>query len=70
MVGLATILRKNEVEVLKQTSVLLEEILETLEASSDPHASKAIREGLRDMRSGQVRLYRQFVSEVRSSHEL
>lgn len=70
MVGLATILRKNEVEVLKQTSVLLEEILETLEVSSDPHASKALGEGLRDMGSGQVRLYRQFVSEVRSSHEL
>ncbi len=67
---MATILRKNEVELLKQTSVLLEEILETLEVAGDPRASKAVREGLRDMKAGRVRPYRQFVKELRSSHEL
>ena len=70
MVGMATILRKNEVELLKQTSVLLEEILETLEVAGDSHACKAVKEGLRDVKAGRVRPYRQFVKELRSSHEL
>ncbi len=52
IVGMAPILRKNEVELLKQTSVLIEGILETLEAASEPHASKGVREGLRDLNGG------------------
>ncbi len=70
MAGIATILRKDEVELLKQTSVLLEEILETLEVAGDPHASKAVKEGLSDLKAGRVRAYRHFAKELRSSHEL
>ena len=67
---LATILRKQDVELLVHTRELLDEILETLEVSSDPRTSKALKEGLRDMKSGRVRPYRDFVKELRSSHEL
>ena len=67
---LATILRKQDVELLIHTRELLDEILETLEVSSDPRTSKALKEGLRDMKSGRVRPYRDFVKELRSSHEL
>jgi len=47
---LATILRKQDVELLVHTRELLDEILETLEVSSDPRTSKALKEGLRDMK--------------------
>ena len=67
---LVTILRKQDVELLVNTRELLDEILETLEVSSDPRASKGLKEGLRDMKSGKVRPYREFVRELRSSHEL
>ena len=66
---LATILRKRDVELLVHTRKLLDEILETLEVSSDPRASKSLKEGLKDMKSGRVRPYRDFVRELRSSHE-
>ena len=67
---LATILRKQDVELLVHTRELLDEILETLEVSSDPRTSKALKEGLRDVKNSRVRLYRDFVKELRSSHEL
>ena|SRR2546425_5074241 len=67
---LATILRKQDVELLVHTRELLDEILETLEVSSDPRTSKALKEGLKDMKNGKVRPYRDFVRELRSSHEL
>ncbi len=68
--GMTAILRKQEVELLIHTKMLLEEILETLEVSSDPRASKALREGLRDLKTGRIRPYREFTKELRSSHEL
>ena len=67
---LATILRKQDFELLVHTRELLDEILETLEVSSDPRTSKALKEGLRDVKNSRVRLYRDFVKELRSSHEL
>ena len=67
---LATILRKQDVELLVHTRELLDEILETLEVSSDPRTSKALKEGLKDMKNGKVRPYRDFLRELRSSHEL
>lgn len=70
ILDLATILRKHDVELLVHTRELLDEILETLEVSSDPRTSKALKEGLRDMKNGRVRPYRDFVKELRSSHEL
>ncbi len=70
IIELATILRKQDVELLVHTRELLDEILETIELSSDPRTSKSLKEGLRDMRNGRVRPYRDFVKELRSSHEL
>jgi hypothetical protein len=67
---MASILNKHEIELLVHTRALLEEILETLEISSDPHTSKALREGLKDMKTGRVRPYREFAKELRGSHEL
>jgi len=67
---LATILRKQDVELLVHTRQLLDEILETLEVSNDTCTSKALKEGLRDIKSRRVRPYRDFVRELRSSHEL
>jgi hypothetical protein len=67
---LASILNKHEIELLVHTKALLEEILETLEISSDPQTSKALREGLKDLKTGRVRPYREFAKELRGSHEL
>ena len=67
---LATMLKKQEVELLIHTRELLDEILETLEVSNDPHTARRVREGLRDLKAGRVRPYREFVRELRSSHEL
>jgi hypothetical protein len=65
---MASILNKQEIELLVHTRALLEEILETLEISSDPQTSKALREGLRDLKTGRVRPYREFARELRGSH--
>ncbi len=67
---MATILKKQEIQLLLHTRELLDDILETLEVSKDPHVSKALREGLKDLRTGRVRPYREFARELRSSHEL
>ncbi len=52
------------------TRTLLEEILETLDISNDPRTSKALKEGLRDLKAGRVRPYREFAKELRGFHEL
>ncbi|HLC11542.1 MAG TPA: hypothetical protein VJL56_06840 [Candidatus Bathyarchaeia archaeon] len=70
MLEMASILNKHEIELLVHTRALLEEILETLEISGDPRTSKALREGLRDLKAGRVRPYREFARELRGSHEL
>jgi len=67
---MASILNKHEIELLVHTRELLEDILETLEISSDPRTSKALKEGLRDLKAGRVRSYREFARELRESHEL
>lgn len=66
---MATILRKQELELLARTRDILEEILESVEVASDRTALKRLREGLRDMRMGRVRTYKEFAKELRSSHE-
>ena len=67
---MASILNKHEIELLVHTRELLQDILETLEISSDPRTSKALKEGLRDLKAGRVRSYREFARELRESHEL
>ncbi len=68
--GMATILRKQEIKLLLDTRSILEEILETLEVAADPRTVKAVREGLRDMKAGRVRPYREFTRQLRDSHDL
>ena len=52
---MASIPNKHEKELLVNTRPVLEEILETLEISSDPRTSKALKEGLRDLKTGGVK---------------
>lgn len=40
------------------------ETLETIELSKDPRFSKAVKEGLRDLKAGRVRPYREFAKEL------
>jgi hypothetical protein len=65
---MASILYKHEIELLVNTRSLLEEIPETLEISSDPQTSKAIKEGLKDMKAGRVRPYREFAAGNKYIH--
>ncbi len=67
---MASILRREEIELLSRTRDILEEILETLEITSDPRTLKSLQEGLRDMKAGRVRPYPEFAKELRRSHEL
>ena len=62
---MASIPNKHEKELLVNTRAVLEEILETLEISSDPRTFKALKEGLRDLKTGGVRPYREFARELR-----
>jgi hypothetical protein len=62
-VPMTSILNKHEIELLVHARELLEEILETLEISSDPRTSKALKEGLRDLKARRVRPYRKFAGE-------
>lgn len=67
---MTSILRKQELELLTRTRDILEEILESVEVSSDKGTMMRLREGQRDVKAGRVRPYRDFVKELRSSHEL
>lgn len=53
----------SEIELLIRTRDILEEILETVEVSSDPRLLKGLTEGLRDLKAGRVRPYKDFVKE-------
>ncbi len=67
---MATILRKDEIELLTRTREILDEILETVEVAKNPKTVKAYREGMRDLKQGRVRSYKEFTKELRSSHDL
>ena len=67
---MATILKKKELKLLLDTRNILEEILETLEIAGDARTVKALQEGLRDMKAGRVRSYREFTRQLRGSHDL
>ncbi|HZY95130.1 MAG TPA: hypothetical protein VFE98_09815 [Candidatus Bathyarchaeia archaeon] len=56
--------------MLTRTREILDEILETLEVAKNPRTVKAYREGMRDLKQGRVRSYREFTKELRSSHDL
>lgn len=62
---MATILKKHELKLLLDTRNILEEILETLEVAGDPRTVKALQEGLRDVKAGRVRSYREPMAQLR-----
>ena len=57
------LLKKQEVELLLSTRALLDELLETLEVSNDPRTAKAVKDGMKGLKSGRVRSYGDFVKE-------
>jgi hypothetical protein len=52
------------VRLLTRTRNILEEIRETVEIGRDSRTVKAVKEGLRDLKAGRVRLYREFTREL------
>ena len=65
-----SILTDEDRRLLLRVSRLLEEVLETLEITSDREAVKAIREAEEDVKAGRVRGYDEFVEELRRSGEI
>lgn len=64
---MASILKKQEIELLLHTRDILDEILESIEVARDPAMVRAIKEGLRDIKAGRVRPYKEFVRELRNA---
>ena len=65
-----SILMDEDRGLLLRVSRLLEEVLETLEITSDRETVKAIREAEEDVKAGRVRGYDEFVEELRRSGEI
>jgi len=65
-----SILTDEDRRLLLRVSRLLEEVLETLEITSDRETVKAIREAEEDVKAGRVRGYDEFVEELRRSGEI
>ena len=59
-----SILTDEDRKLLLRVSRLLEEVLETLEITSDQETVKAIREAEEDVKAGRVRGYDEFVEEL------
>ena len=71
MLGMGgSILTDEDRKLLLRVSRLLEEVLETLEITSDRETVKAIREAEEDVKAGRVRGYDEFVEELRRSGEI
>lgn len=56
--------------LLLKVSVLLEEIIETLEVLEDKEALKSIRQAEKDVKAGKVRDYNEFLEELKQSGEI
>ncbi len=56
--------------LLLKVSSLLEEILETLEVLENEEAMEAVREAERDVGSGKVRNYDEFIEELKKAGEI
>ena len=65
-----SILTDEDRKLLLRVNQLLEEVLETLEITSDQETVKAIREAEEDVKAGRVRGYDEFVEELRRSGEI
>jgi hypothetical protein len=56
--------RKEKLQEKSTISSEQAEIMETLEISNDARTYKAVKEGLRDLKAGRVRPYREFAKEL------
>ena len=59
-----------QMDLLKKTRDLLEELIETLEITEDAELTQAIREGEKDAKAKRVRRYEEFVEELKASDEI
>jgi len=64
------ILDREQVELLKRTRDLLEELIETLDIVADQTLMDAIKEGEKDVEAGRTRKYNEFIEELRDSNEI
>jgi len=64
------ILDREQVELLKRTRDLLEELIETLDIVADQTLMDAIKEGEKDVEAGRTRKYNEFIRELRDSNEI
>jgi len=63
-------LDREQVELLKRTRDLLEELIETLDIMADQAMIDAIKEGEKDFEAGRTRKYNEFIEELRDSNEI
>ncbi len=61
-------LDREQVELLKRTRDLLEELIETLDIMADEAMIDAIKEGEKDFEAGRTRKYNEFIEELRDSN--
>ena len=61
-------LDREQVELLKRTRDLLEELIETLDIMADEAMTDAIKEGEKDFEAGRTRKYNEFIEELRDSN--
>jgi len=64
------VLDEEQIELIKRTRDLLEELIETLDIMSDTEFMEEIRKGEEDVRGGRLRDYDEFVKELKSSDEI
>lgn len=64
------VLDREQVELLKRTRDLLDELIETLDITEDQTMMDAIKEGERDVEAGRTRKYSEFIEELKDSNEI
>jgi len=70
MVAGRVLLSDEDRALLLKVSILLEELLETLDVLEDEEALKAIKEAEEDVKAGRVRGYNEFIEELKKSGEI
>jgi len=61
------VLDKEQVELIRKTRDLLEELIETLDIMSDAELMEDIHKGEDDVKEGRARNYDEFIKELKSS---
>jgi len=61
------VLDKEQLELIRKTRDLLEELIETLDIMSDVELMEDIHKGEDDVKEGRVRNYDEFIKELKAS---